>query len=221
MESASPPFDLPQIDRLLTTTRSVRQRLDLERAVDPSLVVDCIRLACFAPNASNAQQWRWLVIDDPKRKTAIAEVYRESITAPMQALLAEREKNGQADLVRHSKAVLHLGRVLERVPVLVIPCIEGRIEHDPGIGGVTRLFGSIYPAVWSFQLALRSRGLGSTFTTAHLLGEDRVRDLLGIPTGYTQTCLIPVAHTLGGDFSPPTRGRVEDVIGWNGWGDEH
>jgi nitroreductase len=211
------PDDWPRIDHLLSTTRSVRRRLDLERSVDRELVVDCLRLACFAPNASNAQEWRFLVIDAADKKAAIAEVYREGMMAPMEALLEQRQREGDAAMVRHSEAVLYLGRVLERVPILVIPCIQGRIEQDPSMGWVTRLFGSIYPAVWNFQLALRSRGLGSTFTTAHLLGEERVRDLLGIPPDYTQTCLIPVAHTLGDDFSPPPRRPVEEFIGWNGW----
>jgi nitroreductase len=209
--------DLDRIDHLLSSTRSVRFRLDLERSVDRSLVVECIRIACFAPNASNAQEWRFLVIDDPEQKQVIAEAYREGMMAPMEALLAQRTREGDAVMMRHSEAVLHLGRVLDRVPVLVIPCIQGRIEDDPSMGWVTRLFGSIYPAVWNFQLALRSRGLGSTFTTAHLLAEERIGDLLGVPANYTQTCLIPVAHTLGGDFSPPPRRPVEESIGWNGW----
>ncbi len=217
MTTSPQTFDLEQTDRLLSTTRAVRHRLDLERAVDPALIVDCIRLASFAPNASNAQEWRWLIIDDRAQKKAIAEVYREGMMEPMEALLAARTVSGDGPLVRHSKAVLHLGRVLERVPFLVIPCVAARIEDDPSLGGITRIFGSIYPAVWSFQLALRSRGLGSTFTTAHLLGEERVRDLLGVPRGFTQSCLIPVAHVLGGDLSRPPRGPVEDVIGWNEW----
>ncbi len=210
-------FDLAQIDHLLSTTRSVRWRLDLEREVERETVVECIRLATYAPNASNTQSWRWVLVDDPQKKSLIAEVYREGMMAPMQALLAERERTGDEAMVRHSKAVIHLGEILERVPVLVIPCAAGRIDEHPGLAGVTSLFGSVYPAVWSFQLALRSRGLGSTFTTAHLLGEERVRALLGIPSGYTQTCLIPVAYTRGGDFSPPSRLPTEEVIAWNGW----
>ena len=129
-------------DHVLSTTRSVRRRLDLERPVERSVVEECIRLALFAPNASNAQEWRFLVIDDPALKSGSAGVYREGMMAPMQALLEKRRADGDTPMVRHSEAVLHLGQVLERVPLLVIPCIEGRIEDDPGMGHVTRLFGS-------------------------------------------------------------------------------
>ena len=219
LASMSPFSDAEQraIDHLLSTTRSVRRRLDLDRAVDPKTVETCIGLALYAPNASNAQDWHFVVVDDPARKAAIAEVYRDGVTAPMEALLAQRRAAGDEAMVRHSEAVLHLGRVLERVPLLVIPCIQGRFESDPSTGHVTRLFGSIYPAVWSFQLALRSRGLGSTFTTAHLLGEERVRTLLGIPEDFTQACLIPVAHVRGDDLSPPPRDPARQFISWNGW----
>ena len=135
----------------------------------------------------------------------------------MRALLAERERNGDEAGVRHSRATIHLGEVLERVPIHVIPCMRGRIEEDPSLGHVTRLLGSIYPAVWSFQLALRSRGLGSTLTTSHLLAEREVAERLGVPSDYTQVALIPVAYITGGSLSPPPRRPVEDVIGWNAW----
>ena len=209
--------ELAFFDHVLETTRSVRWRLDLERAVDPATVMECIRLATHAPNASNAQDWRWLVIDDPDRKKAIAEHYRAGMMETMEALLAERERSGDEAGARHSRSVIHLGRVLERVPLHVIPCKRGRIEDDPSLGGVTRLFGSIYPAVWSFQLALRSRGLGSTLTTSHLLAEDAVGRLLGIPEDYTQVALIPIARIRGGELSPPPRRPVEEVVSWNGW----
>jgi len=209
--------DLSFFDHVLSTTRSVRWKLDLRRPVEKGVLLECIRLASFAPNASNAQAWRWIVVDDPEEKRAIAEHYRAGMMATMEALLAERERNGDEAGVRHSRAVIHLGRILEQVPVLVIPCIAGRVEDDPTLGGLTRLFGSIYPAVWSFQLALRSRGLGSTLTTSHLLAEREVGDRLGIPRDVTQAALIPVAHLRGGELSPPPRGAVEDVVSWNGW----
>jgi nitroreductase len=205
------------LDHVLSTTRSIRWRLDLDRSVEREAVVECIRLATFAPNASNAQDWRWIVIDDPEIKRFVAERYRAGMMETMRALLAERERNGDAPGVRHSRATIHLGEVLERVPIHVIPCMRGRIEEDPSLGHVTRLLGSIYPAVWSFQLALRSRGLGSTLTTSHLLAEREVAERLGVPGDYTQVALIPVAWIKGGELSPPPRRRVEEVIGWNGF----
>jgi len=205
------------LDHILSTTRSIRRRLDLERPVDRETLVDCIRLATFAPNASNAQDWRWIVVDDPELKRFVAEHYRSGMMETMQALLSERERTGDAAGARHSRAVIHLGEILEEVPVHVIPCMRGRLEEDPSLGNVTRLLGSIYPAVWSFQLALRSRGLGSTLTTSHLLAEREVGERLGVPSDYTQVALIPVAHIVGGELSPPPRRPVEEVIGWNAW----
>ncbi|MCH2169746.1 nitroreductase family protein [Myxococcota bacterium] len=211
------PSDAAYFDHILSTTRSVRWRLDLDRPVKRATLHECIGLARYAPNASNAQEWRWILVDDPEQKHAIAEVYRAGMMETMQALLTKRENEGDLAGVRHSRAVLHLGRILEQVPVHVIPCMPGRIEDDPSLGAVTRLFASIYPAVWSFQLALRSRGLGSTLTTSHLLGEQQVAQQLGIPSHYTQVALIPVAHIAGGDLSPPPRQPAEAAIGWNGW----
>lgn len=204
-------------DHVLSTTRSIRRRLDLERPVERATLVECLRLATFAPNASNAQDWRWIVVDDPELKGFVAERYRAGMMETMKALLAERERSGDEAGARHSRATIYLGEVLERVPVHVIPCMRGRLEDDPGIGHVTRLLGSIYPAVWSFQLALRSRGLGSTLTTSHLLAEREVAERLGVPEDYTQVALIPVARIKGGEVTPPPRRPVEEVIGWNGW----
>jgi nitroreductase len=214
-----PPFDLDETDRLLTTTRAVRKRLDLDRPVARDVILDCIRLASYAPNASNAQRWRWVVVTDPEVRGALGAHYRTAITPPMQALLAQRRRDDDAPGLRHSESVLHLANVFGRVPVIVAPCAEGHVEDDPTLNGASWLLGSIYQAVWSFQLALRSRGLGSTFTTAHVLFEPEVRALLGVPETHTVTCLIPVAHTIGTDFRPAPRGRVEDVTFWDKWGE--
>ncbi|MFK7894188.1 MAG: nitroreductase family protein [Myxococcota bacterium] len=204
-------------DHVLSTTRSIRLRLDLEREVDSATLSDCIRLATYAPNASNAQDWRWIIVDDPETKHFIAERYRAGMMETMRRLLAERERSGDEAGARHSRATIYLGEVLEQVPVHVIPCMRGRIEHDASLPSVTRLLGSIYPAVWSFQLALNSRGLGSTLTTSHLLAEPEVAERLGVPSDYTQVALIPVAHIKGADLSPPPRRPVNEVISWNGW----
>jgi len=211
------PFDRPTVDRLLSTTRSVRRRLDLKQPVDEATLRDCIRLAAYAPNASNAQRWRWLVVRDPERKQAIASHYRSGIQAPMQALLSQRRAAGDAEGVRHSEAVLQLAESLEEVPVLVIPCFQGEIQPESRFVDTATLFASILPAVWNFQLALHSRGLASTFTTAHLVEKEAVADLLGIPQGWLQACLIPVARLRGETLRAPKRRPVEDIIAWETW----
>ena len=211
------PFDTENTDRLLSTTRSVRRRLDLDRAVDSDLLRECVRLAAYAPNASNAQDWRWVIVTDPELRAAIAELYRAGIVPPMQENLARRRAAGDAAGVRHSEAVQYLAERFHEVPALVIPCIRGRLDPDLDFAWTASLFGSILPAVWSFQLALHSRGLASTFTTAHLLAAGEVADLLAIPDDYLQMCLIPVAYLRGDDLNPPARKDPDEIIAWNRW----
>ena len=211
------PFDTENTDRLLSTTRSVRRRLDFDRPVDHDVLRDCVRLAAYAPNASNAQDWRWVIVTDPDQRAGIAEYYRAGIVPPMQELLDRRRADGDAPGVRHSEAVLYLADRFHEVPALVIPCIRGELDSDMGFAWTASLFGSILPAVWSFQLALHSRGLASTFTTAHLLAADEVAALLDIPHGYLQTCLIPVAYLRGDNLKPPARKDPDEIIAWNRW----
>ena len=211
------PFDTDTTDRLLSTTRSVRRRLDFNRPVDPDVLQDCVRLATYAPNASNAQDWRWVIVTDPDQRAALAEHYRAGIVPPMQELLERRRADGDAAGVRHSEAVLHLAERFHEVPALVIPCIRGTLDPAMDFAWTASLFGSIFPAVWSFQLALHSRGLASTFTTAHLLAADKVASLIDIPDDYLQTCLIPVAYLIGDDLKPPARRDPDEIIVWNRW----
>ena len=211
------PFERSTVDRLLSTTRAVRHRLDLERPVEEADLRDCIRLATYAPNASNAQRWRWLVVRDPVRKRDIARHYGAGLREPMLALLAERRAQGDAAGVRHSEAILQLADNLAHVPALVIPCFQGEVAAEQRYVDIATLFASILPAVWSFQLALHSRGLASTFTTAHLVEADAVAQRLGIPEGWLQACLIPVAHLEGPTLQPPKRRPVEEIIAWEEW----
>jgi nitroreductase len=226
-------FHLDEIDRLLTTTKAVRRRLDLSRPVDRGIVRDCIEVACYAPNASNAQEWRWVVIDEPDLRGAVATQYRAVTVPPVTQMLATKEAKGDDAGARISRSILWLAEHLHEVPVLVIPCYdvaaaEARYRDlipDDAVreaaGGVqTRemtsgMYASILPAVWSFQLALRSRGLGSVLTTAHQADQRAMAEILGIPTTWDQTCLVPVAHTTGGDFRRSPRRPVDDVIVWN------
>lgn len=217
-DPSRPPFDLATVDRLLSTTRAVRKRLDLSRPVPRDVVLECLRLSVYAPNASNAQRWRWVLVEDPATRATIGEWYRAHLTPPMEALRTSRAAAGDDAGVRHSDSVLHLGAVLAQVPVLAVVCIEGRIEDDPSLNGATWLLGSVFQAVWSFQLALRSRGLGSTFTTAHVLFEEELRALLGIPATHSVVCMLPVAWTIGTEFRPAPRRPIEEATFVDRWG---
>ena len=222
------PLELSSIDRLLTTTKAVRKRLDLSRPVPRDVVVECLRLACHAPNASNAQEWRWIVVDDPEQRKRVAEVYRAAIAPRVNQMLQAKQAAGDAAGVRISESILYLADRLHEVPVLVIPCYDvgAAVRRyrawiaDPGPQGLSTqmdsgMFASILPAVWSFQLALRSRGLGSVLTTAHQLDQPAMAKVLGLPDSWFQVALIPVAYTLGKDFKPPPRKSVEEVVVWN------
>jgi nitroreductase len=208
------PFDLAETDRLLSTTRSVRKRLDLDRPVEPEVILECLRLAVQAPTGSNSQGWRWMVVTDPAKKTAIAQAYND-VGRGYLASAADTVGEGQTRRVYES--ALALTEFLDRVPAMVIPCIEGRVDNTPN-GIAASHYGSIMPAAWSFQLALRSRGLGSVWTTLHLFKEQEVAELLGIPENMSQVALFPVAYTKGTDFKPAARPPVEDITYWDSWG---
>jgi nitroreductase len=203
-------------DELLTTTRAVRRRLDFERPVPISLVRECIEIALQAPSGSNSRNWHFVVVSDPAKRERIGELYRQGFeqyrSMPISAH-ALAEKAEAAD-VSTMKAVVSsaesLASNLHRAPHLVIPCVEGRMPPlPPPMGGVVNAsqYGSVLPAFWSFMLAARARGLGTCWTTIHLMHEEEIADLLGIPYAEVmQTALSPVAFSVGTDFKP-ARGR--------------
>lgn len=208
-------MDISSVDELLTTTRAVRKRLDLTRPVDPDVILECVRLAMQAPTASNAQDWRWLVITDADKRAAIADIYG-SIGAEYLAHAAANTPDPQTRRVYQS--ALALTETLAKVPVHVIPCLKQRLEGSDLLGAASA-WASIIPAGWSFLLALRSRGLGSVWTTMHLAKEREVAQLLGIPDTVTQAALFPVAYTIGTDFRPASRPPAETITFWNSWGE--
>ena len=196
-------------DELLTTTRAVRRRLDLKRPVDPALVEECLRIALQAPNASNLQEWRFVVVTEQERRVELAKLYR------LAAGHHYDRPEGTRD--RRLRSGRHLAEHLHEVPVLVIPCISGRTDTADVYEQASQ-WGSIIPATWSFMLAARARGLGTAWTTWHLRYEREAADILGIPYDEVmQAALIPVAHTRGSDFKPTERKAVEDVVRWNEW----
>lgn len=210
-------FDLAETDRLLTTTRAVRKRLDLNRPVEREVVLDCLRIATQAPSANHTQPWRWLVVDDAELRAGLADLYRRGWHSYI-----EREKAaGKIPAGDEGHPILrsseYLAEHLHEVPVLVIPCLLTRLPECPAPADVADAYGSILPAVWNFMLALRSRGLGSAYTTLHLRHEREAAELLGIPDTVTQVALLPVAHVTGGDFKPADRKPAESVTYWNHW----
>jgi nitroreductase len=209
-------------DQALATTRSVRRRLDLRRPVERGLVEECLRLAFQAPNGSNRQMWGWVLVDDPDTKAAMSAIYGAAMDDYV-STMEERRRAGLEPPVssspgqeRMSASVYHLRRHFHEVPVLVVPTIEGRLDAAPVFEQASR-WGSILPAVWSFMLALRTRGLGSAWTTLHLHREAEMADLLGIPAEVTQAGMFPVAYTIGTDFHPADRSASEATIRWNRW----
>jgi nitroreductase len=206
-------FDLDQVDTLLSTTRAVRKRLDLDRPVPDDVLLECLRLAVQAPTGSNTQNWRWVVVRDQQKKDELARIYNELGGDYIRAKRDDQAAGSQTERVFDS--VVHLADNLARVPVLIVPCIIG-VPGRQGWNGAA-LYGSIIPAMWSFQLALRSRGLGTCFTTIHLEREDEVRDLLGIPENVTQAGLLPVAYTMGTDFKPAVRRPIEEITYLDRW----
>ena len=211
------PMDITVTDHLLATTRAVRKRLDLERPVEPEIILDCLRLAVQAPTGSNSQGWHWIVVTDAEKRAQLKELYG-AMARPYLESQADDAEDPQTRKVYQS--AVYLLNILDQVPVHVIPCIEGTVEANENFAGAS-FYGSILPAVWSFMLALRSRGLGSAWTTLHLAKEAETAELLGIPDGITQVALIPVAYTTGGDFKPAVRPPVEGITYWDTWGATH
>ncbi len=215
-------MDLATVDYLLMTTRSVRKRLDLNRPVEPEMIERCIEIAIQAPTGSNSQGWRFVVVTDQDKRAAVAELYARSFAlyaAEGDARqLAQRDRPGVAQARRVRDSAVYLAERMHEVPVLIIPCITGRVENA-GVMAQAGLYGSILPAAWSLQLALRARGLGSAWTTLHLRYEQETAAILGIPANVTQTSLLPVAYFTGGDFKPAARVPARQLTYWNRWGE--
>jgi nitroreductase len=215
-------MDLATVDHLLTTTRSVRKRLDLTRPVEPAVLDRCLEIALQAPTGSNAQGWHFLVVTDARKRAAVGALYRRAFDLYLSTEPTSRPPYPAADprtgqLPRVVDSANYLATHLHEVPVHVLACIEGRVEQAGPLAQAS-LYGSILPAVWSLMLALRARGLGSAWTTLHLMYEQEVAALLGIPAEVTQAALLPVAYFEGTDFKPAARLPAAGRTYWNTWG---
>src|SRR5690348_3172470 len=210
---------------MLTTTRSVRKRLDFSRSVEPEVIQECLELAVQAPTGANSQGWHFVVVTDQEQRKALGAIYRKGYKL-------YREKTASVHPLYEGRALPSgFGKTLKKVrdsseyladhmheaPVLLVPCIWGRVDNQPSVeqAGV---WGSILPAVWSFMLAARLRGLGTSWTSIHLFFEQDAAEALGIPyQSFTQAALIPVAYTQGTDFAPAKREPLDKIVHWDQW----
>jgi nitroreductase len=214
-------MDLAAADRLLTTTRSVRKRLDFSKPVDPGVIARCIEIAMQAPTGSNAQGWQFVVVTDAAKRKAIADLYKKGFelyagNPDLRPTYAEADLRAK-QLPRVIDSASYLAQHMHQAPAFVIPCIEGRVENA-GTLAQASVYGSILPAAWSFMLALRARGLATAWTTLHIMFEHDVAKILDIPDSVTQTALFPVAHYTGSDFRPARRLPAGQLVHWNSWG---
>ncbi|WP_421843079.1 nitroreductase family protein [Mycobacterium sp.] len=206
-------MDPAAVDYVLTTTRSVRKRLDLNRSVDPQVILDCIDVAEQAPSGGNQASRRWIVVDDPRRKRQLADLYRE---AAGDFILGARDQlagtgHPQAKVM---ESAAYLVEHLAEVPAIVLPTIIGRHDNSGRAG----LFDSVIQAAWSFCLALRARGLGSAWVTAVFARERELKEMLGIPDNVTEIVMLPVAHTIGTDFKRAPRRPARAITYYNTYG---
>ncbi len=210
------------LDELLTTTRTVRKRLDLERPVERSVIEECVRIAMQTPSGANSQGWQWVFVENPATKAALADIYRKQfdVSYRVMPIGTYDDPKEQAQAVRRRESAVFLADNFQHVPVIMVPCAPGRID-GAAVGAQAGFWGSLLPAVWNLMLALRARGLGSAWVTMNLSregGEEETADVLGIPYDrYTQAGLFPVAYTKGTDFRPIKTKPVDQVIHWDRW----
>ncbi len=208
-------------DQLLTTTRTVRKRLDFDRPVPRDLIERCLEIAFQAPSGGNMNAWSWIVLDDPEVIAKAARLYNQGLDDYI-ASFGEAGYPGAtvpgADRIESSTT--YLRENLQRAPAILVPVLFGRTDTpEANVFLQASQWGSILQAVWSFMLALRARGLGSAWTTGHLYREEEMAELLGIPyTVAMQVGLFPIAYTLGTDFRPAHRKPVAEVLHWNRMG---
>ena len=211
-------------DQLLSTTRAVRKRLDFDRPVPEELVRECVDLAMQSPSGSNNMTMQFVVVRDEAKRKAIGEIYRQcySIYQSMDGVyirsIDKGDDSANAQQQRSADSADYLGEHMGDAPVLVIGCTEGaRADGMPGMM-VSSVMGNVLPAMWSFMLAARARGLGTAWTTVHLMMEEQVADVLGIPFDTVQqVCLSPLAFTKGTDFKPAKRPPADSIIHWDAW----
>jgi nitroreductase len=204
-------MDLTTVDKLLTTTRTVRKRLDLTRPVPYEVIEQCLEIAIQAPTGGNIPRYRFVVVTDTAKRAELAALYKR---AYLEVYSPERQEETRQTDPRLIASANYLAEHLHEVPVLIIPCVEAPPVQGTGPGA----YASILPATWSLMLALRARGVGSAWTTLHLRYEQEAAEILGIPMHIRQAVLVPVAYFTGDDFKPAKRVPARERTYWNDWG---
>ncbi len=211
-------------DQLLTTTRAVRKRLDFDRPVEDSVIRECVEIAMQSPSGSNNMTMQFVVVRDEAKRKAIGEVYRQcyEIYRSLDGIyIGSIEKSNDAENAQQSRSASSadfLGEHMGDAPALVLACNVGsRVEGAPAMMAAS-MMGNVLPAMWSFMLAARARGLGTAWTTVHLMMEQQVADIVGIPFDTVQqACLSPLAYTKGTDFKSAARPDADSIIHWDTW----
>jgi nitroreductase len=210
-------------DQLLSTTRAVRKRLDFTKPVPDDLVRECVAASFQSPSGSNKPTMQFVVVRDEAKRRAVGEIYQQCYATykTMDGIyvgsIDKGTEDGNAQQQRVASSADYLGDHMGEAPVLVIACTFGRADGMPGMVAAS-LLGNVLPAMWSFMLAARARGLGTCWTTVHLMQEQAVAEVVGIPfDSVQQVCLSPVAFTKGTDFKPADRPDPDTIIHWDTW----
>jgi nitroreductase len=210
-------------DEVLSTTRAVRKRLDLDRPVEDDVLRECLELVVQAPSGSNAQDWQFVVVTEADKRKALGDIYRRAFDVYEQLPMNAGQIYAGSDPVRIAQqdrvmdSARYLADRMGEVPAMLVPCLNMRLDGAPNIAAAST-YGSVIPAAWSFCLAARERGLGTSWTSLHLMFEEEAAQLLGIPfADVTQIALIAIAYTTGTDFKPARREPLDTVVHWNQW----
>jgi nitroreductase len=216
------PSPLLSADEILTTTRTVRKRLDPDRPVPIELVEECLRIAQQAPIGANMLHPHCVLVTDPEKKAALGRIYARASEAyiPLTISIANVRVHDPLHAAQQSRVLAsatHLAQHMGDAPLLVVPTISPRPDTQPN-WMAANIWGSVLPFLWSFMLAARSRGLVSAWTQLHLGFEEEAAEILGIPFAeVAQAALIPVAYPIGSRFKAVYREPLEQYLHFDTW----
>ena len=196
---------------VLTTTRSVRLRLRFDLPVASEDIHDCLRIAAQAPTGGAILKAHWVVARHDASIAALGQIYRRLWHArfgPAVAGLSPEEL--PADI----RSAMHLADNFGRLPAVVLGFVEAPVRRADNQAS---LWSSLLPAAWSYALAARGHGLVTSWTTTLNDAQEEVKELFGVPDGYTLGVALPTAYPEGQDFKPAARHGWRERIHDEGW----